>query len=401
MSRREWWQVPKLRTDEEQDLERKVGWLELFFDLYFVVAIAELSHSLAKHVSWAGLGEFIFLFIPVWWIWIGATYYIERFETEGIEHRLFIFLQMIPIAGLAIFAHHGLGETSIHYGLSYALSRIIQVFLWWRAGYHDRQFRPTANRFVFGFSLSILLFCLSIFVSPPHRFILWGIGFLVDLATPLSTFKQQSRLPRLSSSKLPERYGLFIIIVLGESVVGVVQGMAERETLSLIGAITGILGIALAFGLWWVYFDFIARRPPKPSAQWAIPWSYLHMPLAISITAAGAASLNIIAEQNYLISVNVSWLMAGSVSIALLSMALLEKCLKRLTHEPTHPQLSPLLKLSGGIAAICCGILGSSLGAIPLQILLVSIIGIQAIYGVYVWFSQDIQPEGSVQPSMD
>ena len=103
MIKRLWWQIPQLRTDEDREIERKVSWLELFFDLYFVVVIAHLSHGLAKHISWAGIGEFVFLFIPVWWVWIGAAYYIERFDTEGIEHRLFVFLQMVPIAGSPMF----------------------------------------------------------------------------------------------------------------------------------------------------------------------------------------------------------------------------------------------------------------------------------------------------------
>lgn len=75
MAKRQWWQRPKLRTDEEEDVERKATWLELFYDLVFVVVIAELAHTLFEHISLAGIGSFIFLFIPVWWTWIGVTFY--------------------------------------------------------------------------------------------------------------------------------------------------------------------------------------------------------------------------------------------------------------------------------------------------------------------------------------
>ncbi|TAE93910.1 MAG: hypothetical protein EAZ79_25565 [Oscillatoriales cyanobacterium] len=78
MAKRIWWQKPQIRTDEEQQLHRKVSWLELFFDLIFVVIIAELSHNLAVDVSWVGAGKYILLFLPAWWIWIGATYYNEH-----------------------------------------------------------------------------------------------------------------------------------------------------------------------------------------------------------------------------------------------------------------------------------------------------------------------------------
>ncbi len=69
-----WWQTPQLHSDEEANRERKTGWLELFFDLVFVAVIAELSHTLADDISWGGLGQFVFLFIPAWWVWIGATF---------------------------------------------------------------------------------------------------------------------------------------------------------------------------------------------------------------------------------------------------------------------------------------------------------------------------------------
>ncbi|NJM99082.1 MAG: low temperature requirement protein A [Phormidesmis sp. RL_2_1] len=260
MARRTWWQKPSLRTDEDEGLERKADWLELFFDLYFVVVIAELAHYLAEHVSWSGVGGFIFLFLPVWWVWIGATYYIERFETNGIEHRLIVFAQMIPIAGLAVFAHDALGETSVGYALSYAVCRTFHTYLWWRGGYHDRQFRPVAKRFVLGFSISVGLFYGSVLVPPPMRFWLWGAGLATDLLTPFLTLKQQAQLPRMSTSKLPERYGLFMIIVLGESVVGVVSGLAAQASFSLPSGDRGCPGSCDRL---WSVVDLFRLRGPQ------------------------------------------------------------------------------------------------------------------------------------------
>ncbi len=83
-----------------------LSWLELFFDLVFVAVISELVHLLSANPSMETLWNYLFLFIPAWWIWIGATYYNDRFETEGLDSRFFTFLLMIPVAGLAIFAHH-------------------------------------------------------------------------------------------------------------------------------------------------------------------------------------------------------------------------------------------------------------------------------------------------------
>jgi low temperature requirement protein LtrA len=102
------------------------------------------------------------LFAPVWWVWIGGTIYAERFENEDVAHRLFTFLQMLPVAGMAAFVHDRLGETSTGFALSYVAARAILVALWLRGGLHDRLALPTVVRFASGFSFAAALWVLSI-----------------------------------------------------------------------------------------------------------------------------------------------------------------------------------------------------------------------------------------------
>jgi low temperature requirement protein LtrA len=398
MTTRTWWQRPQLRTDEDEAKERKVTWLELFYDLVFVVVIAELAHSLAGHISPSGVVGFVLLFIPVWWVWIGGTYYNERFATDDLSNRVFTFLQILPVAALAVFAHDGLGETSTGFALSYAAARILLIILWLRGGWHARIFRPVSNRYAIGFSISALLFVISVFVPPPARFVLWGIGLIIDIVTPITTLNIQAKLPRLSTSRLPERFGLFVIIVLGESIVGVVQGVAAQPNLTVALSITAALGMALAFGMWWVYFDFIARRVYKPNVWWALTWGYLHLPLVMSFAAAGAGVLNVVSSESETIPDSVRWLIASAVGVALITMSLIETTLRREKDEPTHRLISPLLKLAAGVLALAIG-LWSGLGPIGLLIMLLVLVVIQMAYGAYVWFTQPL-PEAE-PPSMN
>jgi low temperature requirement protein LtrA len=390
LAKREWWAKPKLRTDEEEERERRVSWLELFYDLVFVVVISELSHQLAEHISAEGVVSFILLFIPVWWVWIGGTFYNERFETQDISNRVFVFLQMLPVAALAVFAHDGLGNTSVGFALSYAAARGIINFLWVRGGWHDRRFWPVAQRFGLGFSLSVVLFVVSVFVPPPWRFVLWALGLVSDLVTPVFTLGLQARLPRLSSSRLPERFGLFVIIVLGETIVGVVRGVAEQPQLTSGLVVTGILGIALGFGLWWVYFDFVARRQFRVGIWWSFTWSYLHLLLLMSIVAAGAGVNNVVASEETSLPDDVCWLISGAIAAGLIIIGLLELTLRRREDEPTHPRLSPGLKFAAGLGALGLGGIGYGLGSISLLSLLFGLILIPMIYGAYAWFRQPI-----------
>ena len=386
MATRQWWERPRLRTDEEEERERRVSWLELFYDLVFVVVVAEVAHYLAEHISAQGVLGYVLLFIAVWWAWIGGTFYTERFETQDVSYRLLTFLQMLPVAAMAVFASDGLGASSAQFALAYAAVRSLITFMWLRGGWHELQFRPVAIRYSIGFTFSILLFVLSVFVPPPLRFVLWGVGLLSDLVTPATTLNLQRRLPRFSSSRLPERFGLFVIIVLGEAIVGVVQGVAEQHALSLATGITGTVGMALVFGLWWVYFDFIARRPFKRGPWWQLVWVYLHLPLVMSIAAIGAGVLNVLTLEPGAPGSDVAWLLGGAAAVALVAIGLLELTLRRAADEPTDQRVSVSLKLGAGVAAMVLGLVGGGLGPAGLLTALVLLVLVQMIYGAYVWY---------------
>lgn len=132
------------------------------------------------------------------------------------------------------------------------------------------------------------------FVEPPARFALWGLGLLCDALAPVASLGPQRRLPQLTTSRLPERFGLFTLIVLGESVVGAVSGAAEAGEIGPETAVTAVLGLALAFTVWWIYFDHVFSRRPRPGIGWTLAWMYSHILLLASLTALGPGVLRVI-----------------------------------------------------------------------------------------------------------
>lgn len=389
IQRRPWWQAPHLRTDENDHRERRVSSLELFFDLVFVVVIAQLSHHLSDHISARGVLEFALLFAPAYWVWIGGIVYAERFESGDLSFRAFTFLQMLPVAAMALFVANGFDTDSTPFAWSYVAARALITFLWWRGGRSDARFRPTANRFVLGFVISIALWIVSTFIPLNIAFVLRGLGLLIDFSTPITTIRLQAALPRLSTSRMPERFSLFVIIVLGEAIVGVVGGMADgsRAPVTMLG---GVLGMLLVFGLWWVYFDYIARRPFKPSTVWTLTWNYLHLPLVIAITASSPAILKAVSAEEG-IPEAVRWLLALAVALALFTMGALEFTLRRDPNEPTRHGLSQSLKFVGAALAVLVGAVGGGLTAPGLIGLLFVPVLMQMVYGAYVWYSQPLE----------
>jgi low temperature requirement protein LtrA len=113
-----WWQPPRNISDRKE--ERSVTFLELFYDLVYVILIAELAHTLSDHVDLAGVLGFAFIFVIVWVAWINGTLYHELHGNNDIRTRVFTFLQMFTVAAMAVFAHGAMGESSLGFALSFA-----------------------------------------------------------------------------------------------------------------------------------------------------------------------------------------------------------------------------------------------------------------------------------------
>ena len=282
-------QPPKLRREECEEGERSATWLELFFDLIFVVAIAQLAHNFNEEFDLWGLAKLGILFVPVWWCWVGATFYDTRFDNDGLVDRLITLMQMAIAAAMAANIHYGLGESSVGFALSYIAFRTVLICQYLHAGYHVPQARALTTWYAIGFSGSIVLWLASIFVPLPWRFVLWGLGLIIDFATPLTAGQRVARVPP-NMAHTTERIGLFTIIVLGESIVAVVGGVSARQWNPMSVAIA-LLGLSIAFSFWWMYFDTVDESPlhamKKGKMRIALTWLYSHLPLTIGLTATG------------------------------------------------------------------------------------------------------------------
>ncbi|BDP40099.1 low temperature requirement protein A [Deinococcus aetherius] len=378
-----WWQAPQLHAPGED--ARRVTWLELFYDLVFVVVISRLAHHLADHPDARSLGEFLLLFIPVWWVWLSVAYYNERFETYDLSFRVATFLQMLAVAGMAATAEYGLGKTATGFALSYAFARALITLMWWRAGRHNPGVRPVTDLYVRNFSVSVGLWTVAAFLSGPEALALKAAGLLIDLVTPLLTLADQPRVFPAPARKLHERFGLFVIIVLGESLVGVVNGLAEAGRFDVVTLLRFVLGLLLGFGLWWIYFDYIGRREPDSHNRWRfLSWTYLHLPLVVGITMIGAMIEHAVAVEGPA-EVGVRWLLAGGFALFYVACAGLEFTLEPEESPVFSPgQLAPLRLLTAAVA-LTLPLLLNALSGLVLGLILLHVL--HAGLGVRAWFA--------------
>lgn len=320
------WQRPHLLSEKE-DKEKRASWLELFYDLIFVAAIAEVAHYLHAHLTVSGFFSYILMFVPIWWSWVGATFYATRFDTENIPHRVLTLIQMVAIAILAVNVHDGLGKNSIAFALSYVAVRSILIFQYLCAGHFIPQARQLTNWYAKGFGIAAAIWLISGFIPVPLRLTLWVVALIIDFCTPLTAGKLVAKIPP-NFSHIPERLGLFTIIVLGEAVIAVVRGVAQLQW-GIASAAVALLGMLIAFCLWWIYFDSVDGSPLRAmgtgNMRISLLWLYCHLPLAIGIAGTGVGVEHIIvsAKKATILPSAERWLICISLIICLVSLAMI------------------------------------------------------------------------------
>ena len=293
------WRPPTLRASEHEAGASAVSWTELFYDLVFVVAIANLGHRLLEAPGLRGAAEYVALFGMLWWAWASVTFLVDRYESNDALDRLLAVVQMLGLAGFAAAAGNDAGLDAIAAAIAaaYAVTRLVLLAMYARVWWHLEESRPLVGGYLLGFGLDAALWIVSIVIPSPARYMLWILAMAISLATPWLMRRTQARSP-LSTSHLPERFGLFTILVLGESVAAVVAGLrAERlDGASFVGASASLV---VATGLWWIYFDnfegSVVRRDPDRRHDWRpTAWIYAHFPLAVCLAIVGDAMAHLI-----------------------------------------------------------------------------------------------------------
>ena len=313
--------------EKAKEKERDVSWLELFYDLVFAAAIAQLGQNLSHNLSVQGFVEYVVLFVIICWAWTGATFYATRFETDDLVHRILILLQMAGAVSLAVNSNQAFDETSIGFIVSYIAIRSFLIIEYIRTGKKITDARPLTSKYSIGFSCTTVLWMISIFAPAPFSFILWVLAVITDIIVTILITKKYINL-RPNTVHLSKRMGLFVIIVLGETIFGLVSSLSPLEW--SVPTILGMgTGITIAFGLWWIYFDTVdgsAIRALKENNRIGIylSWLYLHFPLLIGLAAMGDGIAHVIkADQSLSIPLSELWLICGSVALCLFSMGFL------------------------------------------------------------------------------
>lgn len=356
------WLRPMVARDQNQE-HRQASWLELFFDLSFVVAVAQvavqLEHYLVDGDVGRGVITYLMVFGAIWLAWMSFTWFANAFDTDDVPYRLLMMVMIAGSLGLAAGVPQ-LAHLDFRIGvISYVIMRLAYVAQWvrvLRGG--DSVWRPVAARMIALTSAVQAGWVLFLLVPLDLRIPVFVAWFLVDVATPILAGWDA----RVGGHRghIVERYGLFTIIVLGETIAAATIAVghaieARVQSLPLLVLAGG--GLIAVCSLWWIYFEFTSGKSPAGNRTAQFVWGYGHYFLFAAIAAVGAGlalSVEWITDHQHvaLSAQGVAMVVGAAVATILLVMMLIESVAER-----GYPRSHAMVKIAGALWALAAALL--------------------------------------------
>lgn len=275
--------------------------LELFFDLTFVVAVAQaasaLHHGVASGDTAGSIGTFPLAFFGIWWAWMNFTWFASAYDTDDVLYRVMVFVQMVGVLILAAGIPRAFDRADFGViTLGYVVMRLAMVSQWARAAAADDARRRCALRYAIGITVVQIGWVARLGLGDAAGLVAFVVLALAELAVPV--WAEAAGRTTWHPRHMAERYGLFTIIVLGESVLAATTGVqaaidSDRAFAGLVPVIIG--GLLIVFMMWWIYFEMPRERATEAlratfSARLggAFGWGYGHYFVFGAVAATGA-----------------------------------------------------------------------------------------------------------------
>ena len=378
-----------LRASLRRDtgVEQRATTLELFYDLVFVFAVTQVSHLLLDHLNWEGVGQSALVLLVVWWSWNYTTWVTNELDPRSVVVRLLLIALMLASLLMAIAIPEAFGDKALLFAGSYVAIQVGRhLFLTFVAADAGTIERVRAGRILIWFLAAGALWIAGGLTDGSTRTVLWLAALVLDYAAPVVTFWVPG-LPRLGpeawdvgTGHFTERFQLFIIIALGETIV--ITGATTSE-LDLTTARISAFGIAFlaTAALWWLYFSLVAtiaeRRLALAENRTVLArdaYTYLHVLIVAGILLSAVGDELVIAHP------------AEELPDAELAAVVTGPALYLLAHVALRLRMTGSLggrRFAGALACLAVGAIGTFASALVVAALLLAVL-VAVIVGDYV-----------------
>ncbi|MFD9797000.1 low temperature requirement protein A [Streptomyces sp. NPDC059070] len=300
--------------------EHRAGWFELFFDLVFVVTVSVLAHGLHGDPGPGEFGKFLVLFFPAWWAWANLTVTVNLFGSATPRVQAMLLAAMPALGLMAAASPAGLGDRAWAYALGAGWVRLMLFFIWFRHARRPGSPLPLWRPLLYCL-VPAALWAVSAAVPGAGRFVVWGVAIVLEVVL-LAVRAGLGTAPydRMSVEHLVERIGLFVVIVLGESVFTVVVTLEEHFTaasgVAALFAFVAAAELALIFFTWGTgSAERGLSRAQSGRATRVMRDTVMYLPfvLVCGITVIAAAFGTAVAEPHHVLPAGARWALCGGV----------------------------------------------------------------------------------------
>lgn len=301
----------------------KVRFLELFFDLVFVLAFTQCTALMVANPTWGGVAQGMLVLAVLWWAWGGYAWLTSVVDPEEGAARITMFVTMAAMLIAALCVPRAFSDRGLVFAMAYGVVRAAHIALFTMASRDDPALRHSVATLAVSSAIGVGLLAGASFLDGIAQGALWLLAILLDYGGP-ALFGTAGW--RLVPSHFAERHGLVIILALGESIV--VLGVGAEVGLSAGVIIAAMLGVALASALWWTYFDVVALVTERRLSRTAAgrdrntlardAYSYLHLPLVAGIILVALGLENVIAHVDQALHTIPAFALLGGVAVYLL-----------------------------------------------------------------------------------
>jgi low temperature requirement protein LtrA len=370
--------MARFQRDRDAGEEQRATTLELFYDLVFVFAITQVSHLLLDDLTWSGAGRAVLVLLVVWWAWNYTTWVTNELDPDSIVVRMVLIGLMLASLLMAVAIPEAFGEHALLFAASYVAIQVGRhAFLTFASADRGTIERERAGRILIWFVAAGVLWIAGGVSDSSARTALWLAALALDYCAPLVLFWVPGR-PRLASATwvvetahFAERFQLFMIIALGESIVLTGAATAELDLGTARLAAFGIAFLGTA-ALWWLYFNYVARiaqrRLELASDRTRLArdaYTYLHVVLVAGVILSAVGNELVIAHPTDELPGREIAAVVGGPAIYLLGHAVFRL---RMTGSLSWK------RLGGALACVAVGGLGPFAPALVLAALLVAVL---------------------------
>jgi low temperature requirement protein LtrA len=398
MSKKTWWQPP--RRFEDKQNERKISWLELFYDLVYVACIGEITSHIAAHPDGKDIGYAVLFFVFVYWSWINGTQYYELHGNDTVRTRWFVFLQMLAVGAVAISAPAAFRGNGFSFTVSFLVIQGIIIYLLASVSFYDKSHIKLSGPFLLCYATAFAILFASLFCPPQAILPLYLLAIIINMFAPVLSARYfnrtlASRGEQFSASlALVERFGQFTIIVLAEGILSIVSGFSLVNTRSLLVWCIFCLSISIAFLLWSLYFDMTNEQELKTGYRYYQLFVFVHLVLLGALGVFGACLKNLVGHLETPVPLVLNRIILISLAIFLAAMCIIGRLIAD-DHRQTRNYLRQVIRSNMVVVLllVAVSILSKGWSVFSLLLTVFLLLAIPVVVGIVTWLKHEIHSE--------